>query len=105
MSEVFNLEPTNETELNDLAARGMEYIKEKLVEAEAHIPEVRAVADLAVQQDLSDEDKYIVLAYRALVDIMRLEMQRRAYAQEHAADPRIISSVDGKEIKSELELP
>ena len=72
----WSLEPSTHAELDDLEERGIEYIKEKLEAAGSHIPNVRGIFQLADASDLDLTDKYALLAYRVLVDMVRAETSR-----------------------------
>jgi len=71
-SDAFRLEPTSQAEIDELTADGAAFIKRKLEEAALHIPNVHEVWQIAEEQGLTNEQKYMVLAYRALVDVIRV---------------------------------
>lgn len=90
-SDVFSLEPTSQAEVDELVKDGAAFIKRKLNESAAYIPNVQEVFQIAEEQELSEEDKYAVLAYRALVDVMRSEQERLRAAQAAVQPSRIVN--------------
>jgi len=104
MDDVFYLEPNGEVELEELKTQPMEFIQGKLAKAEVYIPNVHDVRQIAIEQDLTDEQFYMVLAYRLLVDMTRGAAQAQAAAAAHAADPRIVDT-EGVLIKPNLDIP
>jgi 2-iminoacetate synthase ThiH len=87
----FSLEPVDQADMDDLAERGIEWIKERLEQANLHIANVREIYALAEQQELDKEERYALLAYRVLVDLVQmtqtiLEERREQPAPSHIVD-------------------
>ena len=95
MSDQFSLHPMSQAELDDLEARGIDWIKDLLQEARLHIPQLANVMNLAESQELSTEDAYALLAYRLLVDMLNITQAELLRAQNAVNDPRIITSEPG----------
>lgn len=89
--KTFSLVPQTEDEMNDLAERGIDWIKAKLLDAEAHIPVVAQTKAVALETDTTDaDDYYALLAYRSLVEFGRLLEHVQGLAAEQATKPQII---------------
>jgi hypothetical protein len=95
MSDQFSLHPTSQAELDDLEVRAIDWIKDKLQEARAHVPQLANVMNLADSQDLNTEDAYALVAYRLLVDMLNITQAELVRAQNAVNDPRIITNEPG----------
>jgi hypothetical protein len=92
MTESFSLEPVNQADMDDLAARGIEWIKGRLERATLYIPNVRDIKALAESEALSAEDYHVLLAYRVLVDLVRITTRQAQSAQHSASQPIVPNS-------------
>ena len=87
--DYFSMKPTTQAEMDDLAANGIDWIKAKLAKAELHVRNVQEIRQLATEQELSEEDYYCLLAYRAtteLIDMVQAATRGMAAAQSTAMD-------------------
>lgn len=97
--EVFSMYPVSEEDVKDLETRGIEWIKDKMQAARHHVPQLRAVLDLADEQELTKGDAYALVAYRLLVDMLKITQEHAANAQaimdEADREPGLIVNSEG----------
>jgi len=100
-SEVFSMYPTSQADMDDLEVRGIEWIKDKLQAARCHVPQLKAVMDLAEEQELTKGDSYALLAYRLLCDMLKItqaEVERAQRAVDGEGEGGLIVNREGSVI-------
>lgn len=76
-SRPFSLVPIDRADEEDLEARGIEWVKDKLRDAADYIPNVHVIKRILESNDsYSDEEFFALLAYRCLKDLVGQNMQQ-----------------------------